>query len=414
MRILHVHSSDGVSRGAGGHIVMQRLHFGLKRLGVTSRILCKINTPEFSDSAQIERSTGVRVLEALLARLTGRLGLNDIHCVSSFGIKLSDEYVNSDLLHFHGNHGGFFSYLALPSLTAGKPTVMTLHDMWAYTGHCATSYDCTRWKIGCGNCPYPDAHPAIQMDNTRLEWRLKKWVYSRSNLTIVTLSAARTEQAKQSILKHFPIVQIPNGVDIETYRPLDAEQCRALLGIPPGSKVLLFAANHFARFSKGSDLLVKALQRLPDVLKAQTMLLTFGDRSEAIGENAGIKTLHLGYIGSDRLKAVAYSAADLFVLPTRDDSLPLVLQESMACGTPMISFSVGGVPDLVRPGITGYLAEPANPRDLCDGVVRLLEDEPLRKDMSQQCRAIALKEYPLDLQVQRHIELYKQILQNRV
>ena len=414
MKILQIHSSDGFNRGAaGGHIVMRRLHFGLQEAGVQSKILCKSKSPAFSDSTEIERSESVKIIESLLGRVTGRLGLNDIHCLSSFGIKRNTFYRDADLIHFHGNHGGFFNYLALPSLTVRKPTVMTLHDMWAYTGHCATSYDCDRWKTGCGNCPYPDAHPAIQRDNTRLEWKLKNWVYQRSNLTIVTLSAARTEQAKQSVLKQFPIHQIPNGLDTKVYQPLDSEQCRLSLGIPPGSHVLLFAATSLARSGKGCALLVKALQDFPDVLKNKTVLLTFGDRSEAMEEIPGLRTIHLGYIAGDRLKVIAYSAADLFVLPTQDESLPLVLQESMACGTPMVSFRVGGVPDLVRPGITGYLAQPENPVDLCNGIVHLLHNRPQRKEMEQQCREIALKEYSIELQVKRYIDLYREILQSQ-
>ncbi len=112
----------------------------------------------------------------------------------------------------------------------------------------------------------------------------------------------------------------------------------------------------------------------------------------------------------DRLKSITYSAADLLICPTRADNLPLVLQESMACGTPMVSFKVGGVPDLVRPGVTGYLAQPEDAQDFCNGIVQLLEDETLRERMSQNCRAIAVAEYPLELQAQRYIELYRQVL----
>ena len=101
--------------------------------------------------------------------------------------------------------------------------------------------------------------------------------------------------------------------------------------------------------------------------------------------------LNLGYVSSDRLKSIAFSAADLFVFPTRADNLPLILQESLACGTPIVSFKVGGVPDLVRPGITGYLASPENANDFCNGIVQLLEDQNLRNSMSKNCRAIAVK-----------------------
>lgn len=90
--------------------------------------------------------------------------------------------------------------------------------------------------------------------------------------------------------------------------------------------------------------------------------MTFGEKGEMFTESAGIQTFDLGFVSSDRLKAMAYSVADLFIMPSRAENFPLVLLESMACGTPMVSFRVGGVTDLVRPGITGYLAEPEMPK----------------------------------------------------
>jgi glycosyltransferase involved in cell wall biosynthesis len=108
--------------------------------------------------------------------------------------------------------------------------------------------------------------------------------------------------------------------------------------------------------------------------------------------------------------AVAYSAADLFVFPTRADIFGKMLQESMACGTPMVSFNTCGVPDLVRPGVTGYLAASEDVQDLSNGIVQLLEDNLLREQMSQNCRTIALKEYTLELQAQKYIELYQSLL----
>jgi glycosyltransferase involved in cell wall biosynthesis len=287
--------------------------------------------------------------------------------------------------------------------------------MWHLTGHCTYSYDCERWKIGCGQCPYPDSYPPVRRDNTRVEWKLKNWVYSRSHLTIVTPSAWLATLAKQSMLGDLPIHQIPNGVDTEVYQPLDREHCRSLLGIPGDKRVLLFSAMRLDTskadgLRKGGDLLAQALRSLPAALKADTVLLLLGDGGEALAEAVGISALNLGYVSSDRLKAIAYCAADLLVLPTRADNLPLGLLESMACGTPMVSFRVGGVPELVRPGITGYLAEPGEAPDLAHGICQLLEDVALRQAMSHQCRAIALKEYPLELQVQRYLALYRQVL----
>jgi glycosyltransferase involved in cell wall biosynthesis len=415
MRVLLVNAGD-YGRG-GGQIAMYRLHRGLRKAGVDSKILCKYKKLESSESVAIPHSFLSSRLESRLGQLTSRFGFNDIHCLSTFKIQGLRAYREADLLDFHCIHSGYFNHLALPSLTAPKPAVLTLHDMWYFTGHCAYSYDCDRWKIGCGRCPYPDSYPPVRRDNTRLEWKLKNWVYKRSHITIVTPSSWMAMQAKQSMLGDLSIHQIPNGVDTEMYQPLDRGHCRSLLGIPADSRVLLFSAMRLDGFTadglrKGGDLLVKALGNLPASLKAETVLLLLGDGGEAVADAVGIQALNLGYVSSDRLKAIAYCAADLFVLPTRADNLPLGLLESMACGTPLVSFRVGGVPELVRPGITGYLAEPGDANDLSNGIIQLLEDEALRHAMSQQCRAIALKEYPLELQVQRYLELYRQVLAN--
>ncbi|QIZ72500.1 glycosyltransferase family 4 protein [Oxynema aestuarii] len=409
MNVLHINQSDIIG---GAAIAGYRLHQGLLDLGIDSRLLVgRVK----NSSKRVAAFPRERSLDRQLYRFTRRLGLNYINIVSSFAIVQHPFYKDAEVLNLHNlhtGHFGYFNYLAIPSLTESKPAILTLHDMWSFTGHCAYSYDCDRWKIGCGKCPYLDTYPSVDRDNTRLEWKLKNWVYSRSNLTIVTPSIWLTEQAKQSILNCLPIHHIPYGIDTKIYEPLDPEQCRSLLDIPTAKNVLMFGAESLKDSRKGGDLLLKALSSLPASLKAETVLLTFGDGGESIFEAVGIATLNLGYISNDRLKAIAYSAADLFIFPTRADNLPLVLQESIACGTPIVSFKVGGVPDLVRPGVTGYLALPEDAQDFCNGIVQLLEDETLRERMGQQCRAIALEEYSLELQAKAYVELYHQVLQN--
>ena len=287
--------------------------------------------------------------------------------------------------------------------------------MWMLTGHCGFSFDCDRWKTGCGKCPYPETPPAIKRDGTSLEWKLKNWIYpklNKLNLNLICPSKWIAKLAKQSPLtSRFPIHHIPHGIDTETFQPLDPEYCRLELGIPLSKKVLMFASVKLNDARKGSNLLIKALQKLPQSLKKQILLLVFGQEAKTIATTVGIPVYDLGYLDDERPKAVAYSAADLFIFPTRADNFPLVLKESTACGTPMVSFKVGGVPDLVRHGITGYLAQPENVKEFGDGIVQLLEDESLRHQMSQQCRAIAEKEYSLALYAQRHIDLYSELLE---
>lgn len=401
MNILHINQTDTVG---GAAIAVHRLHQGLLAQGIDSRLL--VSTVSTS-SERVAAIPPIHRIDYQLRRLTQGLGFNDIHLTSTFDILKHPFYQEADVLHFHNLHTEYFNYLALPSLTKNKPGILTLHDMWGMTGHCAYSFDCDRWKIGCGKCPYPDTYPAIQRDNTHWEWKLRKSAYSRSNLSaVVTTSHWLAEQANQSMLNCFPVHRIPYGIDTEAYQPLDSEQCRVLLGIPAGKRVLMFGAQHLTDPRKGGDLLLKVLSSLPESLKAETVLLNLGKGGEAIAETVGMQSLNLGFVTSDRLKSIAYSAADLFLFPTRADAFGLVAQEAMACGTPTVAFKIGGVPDLVRSGITGYLAEPENAEDFYKGVVQLLDDEGLRQHLAQQCRAIVLDEYPLELQAQRYIELY--------
>jgi glycosyltransferase involved in cell wall biosynthesis len=406
MKILHINQADIVG---GAAIASYRLHQGLLAQNIDSKMLVDLKKTKSDRIAIIQRK---RNTENVTSRLAYRLGLNSINILSTFNITKHSFYQQSNILNFHNLHGDYFNYLALSKLTHEKPAIWTLHDMWSFTGHCAYSYDCEKWKTGCGKCPYLDVVPPVARDNTHLEWKLKNWVYQRSNLTIVSPSKWLTEQAKQSMFNNFSIHHIPHGIDTDAYQPLDPDECRSVLGIAHNKKVLMFVAFGLSDPRKGGDLLIKALQNLPESLKKETILLTLGESGEELTEKVDIPVIALGYVSGDRLKSIAYSAADLFVFPTRADIFGLVLQESMACGTPMLSFDIGGVPDLVRPEITGKLAKPEDPKDLSQKIIELLEDQTQREKLAQTCREIALEEYPIALQAKRYIELYRAQLQS--
>jgi glycosyltransferase involved in cell wall biosynthesis len=407
MNVLHINQSD-ISGGAS--IAGYRLHQSLLKQGVTSRIMAwnpKTNDPE------VAKFPRIRLSEKLTEPITKQLGLYYIDRLGTFKVRQHPFYKEAQLLNFHNLHGGddgFFNYLAMPLLTQHKPAVYTLHDMWSFTGHCAYSYDCDRWQTGCGECPHPEVYPAIKRDNTRLEWKLKQWALQRSNLAIIAPSHWLVEQAKQSMLRQFPIYHVPNGVDTDVYHPRDRQQCRVVLGLPLDKKVLMFAANTLSDTRKGGDLIIRALQQLPPSLKETVVLLTIGGGQDDLLKTTGIQTFNFGYVSSEAFKSLLYATADGFVFPTRADNLPLVLQESMACGTPMVSFAIGGVPDLVRAGETGYLAQPENVADFVTGIVKLLDEDDHRQQMSAHCRAIALAEYTLERQATHYREIYEKLL----
>ena len=402
MRVLQINQSD-VTGGAA--IAAYRLHQGLLRQGIGSKLL----VGHVTQTDALVAPTPPQPLRKKLKNLEEWLGLRYITYWSTQAIAQHPFYQEADVLHFHNLHGGYFNYLFLPYLTRNKPAVYTLHDMWGFTGHCSYSFDCNRWQKGCGSCPYLDIYPSVQRDGTAIEWQLKNWVYYHAHLTIVTPSRWLMNQAQMSMLSHLEIRHIANGIDLETYRPLEQEWCRYFLGIRDKKYVLLTSSINFHDPRKGSHLLIQALNRLPPALKQETLLLAMGAAGDVLEAEVDMEVYALVYIHLDRLKAGIFAAADVFVLPTRADNLPLVLQEALACGTPSVAFAVGGVPELVRPGLTGALAEPENPQDLAQKIEQLLVDRETRQTMSQHCRAIAVQEYDLVQQAQRYGELYRQV-----
>lgn len=403
MNILLMHRGDG--HAGGGQIQMNRLLDGLTVRGIDARILCRDVTQK--NSVAMPNRPHV---EKFLRGINRRIGLHDIHLLSSFDVPRMPEFAAADLIDIHCTHNATLSYLALPHITANKPTVFTFHDMWPITGHCHASLDCERWKTGCGNCPYPLTEPAIRRDATAIEWRLKNHAYQRSKFTIVTPSKWLRNLVRQSMLATFDVRHIPHGIDTELYRPIDKELARSILGIPRGKKILIFGAETMKRPLKGADLLVMALKRLPDALKQELVLLAFGNATDGIDNGTGIASTHLGYLRHDRMKALAFSAADLYIHPSRAENSPLAIIESMACSTPVASFAVGGVPELVRDGITGQLAKPEHASDLTRIIEEMISNPNALKTMAQNCRDLVLKEYPIELQTSRTIDLYHRLI----
>jgi glycosyltransferase involved in cell wall biosynthesis len=404
--ILHINTR---SSGGGAAIASYRLHEGLKQAGCDSKFM--VGSYSLSSDGQetelVPKDWKTRWLHHLLP-LTG---LNYLEYQGSFKIPKSNFYQEADVVNLHNLHRDFFSYLSLPLLTSNKPAVWTLHDMWSFTGHCAYSFDCNRWEIGCGKCPYLDTYPAVRRDSTRWEWKLKQRTYARSNITVIVASKWLESKVRKSVLsKYFSIVQIPHGIDTDIFFPIDKKLCRIALNIPNDKIVLMFSAMSLSDHRKGSDLLIKIINGMPKSLKSNIVLLIMGEGGNAYSKLFDMEVLPLGYVSGDHLKAICYSAADLFLFPTRADIWSLVVQESMACGTPCISFDVGGVPDLVRPEITGLLAPPENISFFRKLIIELVEDYEKRNKMSLKCREIVLKEYDIQIQAYRYLSIYEKLV----
>jgi glycosyltransferase involved in cell wall biosynthesis len=279
-----------------------------------------------------------------------------------------------------------------------------------FTGGCHYDEGCGRFASGCGMCP--------QLGSARLS-DFSRRIFLRKQKALNCIGVHRLhivaqsrwiagEAARSPLLGRFPITVIPNGVDTNAFRPRNRAFSRDVLGIPHTSKAILFVAESTRNRRKGLDLFTKALRSLPDV-SSVTVLIAGHSKPEDL---TGLDCRLMGLQGNDRLLSLLYSAADVFVIPSRQDNLPNTVLESMACGTPVVGFNVGGIPDMVRPGSTGWLAEPGDADSLSAVITRSLSNTAEREAFSSRARSVVEEEYTLELQVRRYRELYESAIQS--
>lgn len=430
MHILHLNTT---AHAGGAARAMYRLHQGLQQQGHHSAIVARLNNgladPNVHELATLTRPQhrpGDRLLTPAgrIAELS--LGLPRWAYPYSHYLPHTDLFRQADVLNLHNLPGGYFNYRLLPQLTAAKPTVWTLHDMWPLTGHCAYAYDCERWRTGCHHCPLLRRanHDLVEprptwRDLSRPGWQQKAHLYRQSRLTVVAPSRWLQTLAQQSILgPAAPIHFIPHGIDLDLFRPGDQAAARHRLGLPAAASVLFFSAQLTGSRRKGLAELLAALAQLPPAgaTDPPTWLLTIGETGAVAHLGGQYHLRELGYLSDETRIRDCYVAADLFVFPTRADNQPLVLLEALACGTPAVSFAVGGVPEMVREGETGLLApagDPAgDPAGLAHAIHTLLHNPTLRHRLAHTSRHIATTEYDLKLQVARYEALYKDLLPN--
>lgn len=422
MNILHINT---VSSVGGAARAMYRLHEELKRQGHTSSILAGTsNTTELdifviAEVIKSRYSFLGRVIDSLGRLVDMHLGIPYTWYRSTKHVLETDPFQRAQVVHLHNLHGDYFNYHLLPTMSSNKVVVWTLHDMWPLTGHCAYAYDCERWKSECHECPLlkePKRKlvepPPKKKDHTRQIFRAKRRLYQETELHIATPSRWLYGLVQESILAEAASIQcIPNGIDLNVFRPLDQTMAREALEIPLDAKTILCVTQRNPDGRKGFRYLADALMSIAD--REPVVLVTVGSQKTIDVNLDGLRRRDLGLLSDERLMCQAYNAADVFVFPTLADNQPLMLLEAMACGTPSVSFDVGGVSEAVRHNDSGYLARSADAADLARGITTLLADEHLRDRMGRRGREIAEAEYSLQVQARRYAALYQQALQSR-
>jgi len=302
----------------------------------------------------------------------------------------------------------FVDYGSLfPQLPRRIPIVWTLHDMNPFTGGCHYTGGCEGYLHGCGNCPQLGSDS--RNDLSHRIWQRKRESFEKlgpEQLHIVTASRWMADKtARSSLLGRFSVTHIPYGLDTDVFAPRDRHLAREVLNISRDAKVVLFAAHSLHNRHKGFPLLIQALSGLRGL--PNLLLLSLGRGGSRV--EVHVPHVHLGHLNNDSMLSLVYSAADLLVIPSLQEAMGQTGLESMSCGVPVVGSAVGGIPDMIRPGVTGLLAPPGDADALGGAIRRLLQNPVERAEMGANCRRIALEEYAIEAQARRHVTLYERV-----
>lgn len=360
MNILLVSTYDGVS-GAGAAIACRRLQKSLIQLGYACKLLVLNRQPSEDHTEVFAFVNGVSKKAILKKNYLKGLDYIFYHQKypllpnghynhsapnSAYDLTKHELYQWADIINLHWV-GGFLDYKSFFSTKTPKPVVWTLHDMNPFTGGCHHAESCEGFKKQCGQCPQvAKGHQKYIQKN----WKIKNQV-DYPFLTIVTPSKWLGKQSASSrLFKNKAHFVIPNSVNKQIFKAHNTSFCKSIFNIKPNKKTLLFVSHDISQPLKGIQFLITAIEQIEEDIE----VLVIGKKSVHITSK---KLTYLGPIYDERLMALAYNAADIFVLPSLEENFPNVIIESLCCGTPVVAFAVGGIPELIIKGQNGFLAQ---------------------------------------------------------
>ena len=417
MKILHLSRDDN---SGGASKAAYRLHGALSQYGVDSymRVLNRETANVRVIAGRSARSFQRKVtnkLQQILRNYSNRKWKTDNAILHSFG-EVSAGIVNelnqsdADILNLHW----IAKFLSIQDIgKLNKPLVWTFHDMWALCGgeHVAPDDDHSRFRVGYlpHNRPIGEAGP----DLNRHAWEQKQRAWANQHFNIVAPSQWMARCVRESILfRESPVHVIPNPLEMEfLWHPIPKEFARLSLGLDPKKRYVLSGSAGGMPHLKGEDLFFDAVTQLAKTdIGTGTELLIFGQYQPSIAMDWPLPVNWLGPIRDDHVMATIYSAADVTVVPSRQDNLPNIAVESQACGTPVVGFHIGGVPDIVTHQQTGWVAHPFDTENLASGIHWILSDTARLDQLSKDARASAKTKFNPEQIARQYSKLYEDIL----
>lgn len=313
-----------------------------------------------------------------------------------------------DIVHFHNMHSNYLGLQDIEEIHRYCPNIIiTLHDMWAMTGGCAYSFECMRWQTkACRECRGNEGMKPFSM--AHYVYAQKVQALAGKGYQYVVPSRWLQEYCHYGVMKEESVRLICNGISMDRFQPRDKAAMKKKYQLPIDKHVLLFAANGTDNVYKGFPYLLEALQMLPD--KEQYVLAVVGNKGK-LSLDIAFEVHAFGYISSEEELNELYSAADLFLLPSVADVSSFTAMESMASGTPVLSFATGGIPEIVTDEV-GWTVEPrdssAMARKIADIFAPESADGYCRRQLA--CPTRIDMHYNDDVMLQNYKELYNEMM----
>lgn len=407
MIIVHASTNDAIGGAARATL---RLHKALLASGQDSRMLVARKS---ADNAGILAPQGILgrmyalaspTLEALPLRSYPNKDKGQFSpSMLKTGTHKRINAIMPDIVHLNWCNFGFMSIGEYARIKA--PVFWTLHDMWAFTGGCHYSGRCDRFCTGCGACPALGSNRQTDLSSRVFARKMDKW--KAFDPVIICPSRWMASQvARSKLLSRCRTHVVRLALDLDVYKPIDRSFARQVLNLPQNVRVLAFGAV-FATADprKGYDLLVETMRHLAVLHKEELHLVVFGANKPA-GAPAFPQPAHFtGSLGDDISLALLYNAADIMVIPSREDNSPLTAIEALACGTPVAAFSATGLPEIVEGGC-GVLGKAFDPADLAAAIAALLHDQKALNAASEAARAKAVATYEQGMIARQHMDMY--------
>ncbi|MBQ2802454.1 MAG: glycosyltransferase [Lachnospiraceae bacterium] len=408
MKILQINSH--YNQGGAARIVAC-IHRQLLKEGQDSFVAYGRGARQEEKNIYRFNTTGEIYFSALVSRVFGVNGW--CNRLATKRLLAYIDKVQPDVLHMHALHGYylnfplFFNYINTHEI----PCVWTFHDCHAFVGNCGYFFECERWKDGCGKCPHIHNYPTSQFfDFTGFMWKHKKEMFTRGDAKrIVTPSDWLTGQARLSYFGKYPCITIRNGIDTtQSFYPRDRKQCREKYGYTQTEKLVLGIAVGYSDPRKGAKYIIGAAKELAKEVKV--ILIGWDKKNDAMLEGT-TNVIPLPATTSTDMLAEYYSMADVFVLPSLAENYATVSLEAMACGTPVVGFDAGGIPEQLADG-KGIAVSTGDQKAFTEAIRKALSKDSGLKS-GQELADIIAEENSTEKMAQEYMKLYQQLCKTK-